>query len=240
MRNSMNTYQQIQSRVQNGAVAQFMSKVYLWMVLGLALSASVAYYLFSHSEVFYKVTHIPGLFFCLIIAQLSAVIGLTSINKKLTAAVATLIYILYTVLTGITLSVILFTYTKQNIFNAFAVTSVAFLGLSVFGYTTKRDLGPIGTFCVMGLFGVIGILLLSFFFPSLYLNAMQLTISAIGVIVFSGLTAYDTQRIKCTYFQINGDFMESQQQKVTINGALMLYLDFINLFLNLLRLFSRR
>ncbi|WP_264435221.1 Bax inhibitor-1/YccA family protein [Coxiella endosymbiont of Dermacentor marginatus] len=240
MQNSMNTYQQIQSRIQNGSVAQFMSKVYLWMVLGLSLSASVAYYLFSHSEVFYKITHTPGLFFCLIIAQLSAVIGLTSINKKLTAAVATLIYILYTILTGITLSVILFTYTKQNIFDAFAVTSVAFLGLSVFGYTTKRDLGPLGTFCVMGLFGMVGIFLLAFFLPSLYLNTMQLTIAAIGVIVFSGLTAYDTQRIKCTYFQINEDFTENQQQKVTINGALMLYLDFINLFLNLLRLFSRR
>ena len=234
-------YQRGQSRIQNGSVAQFMSKVYLWMVLGLTISASTAYYLFSHSEIFNKVIHTPGLFFGLIIAQFMAVIGLTWLNQRLTAAMATFIYIFYTFLTGITLSVILFAYMKQNIFDAFAVTSVAFLGLSVFSYTTKRDLGPIGTFCVMGLFGMIGITLLAFFFPSLHSNTMQFTTAAIGVIVFSGLTAYDTQRIKFACFQISGDFTEShQQQKAAINGALMLYLDFINLFLSLLRLFSRR
>ncbi|AKQ33933.1 Bax inhibitor-1/YccA family protein [Candidatus Coxiella mudrowiae] len=240
MRNSMNTYHQSQRRIQSGSVARFMSKVYLWMVLGLALSASVAYYLFSHGEVFNKVIHTPALFLGLIIAQFAAVIGLTSMNQRLTATIATLIYIFYTVLTGITLSVILFTYTKQNIFDTFAVTSVAFLGLSVFGYTTKRDLGPIGTFCIMGLFGIIGIILLAFLIPSLHSNTMQLTIAAIGVIIFSGLTAYDTQRIEFAYFQTGGAFTESQQRKAAINGALMLYLDFINLFLSLLRLFSRR
>lgn len=242
MRNSINTYNQSQRRIQSGSAAQFMSKVYLWMVLGLALSASVAYYLFSNGEVFNKVIHTPELFFGLIIAQFAAVIGLTFLNQRLTAMIATLIYIFYTVLTGITLSIILFAYTKQNIFDAFAVTSVAFLGLSVFGYTTKRDLGPIGTFCVMGLLGMIGIILLAFLIPSLHANTMQLTIAAIGVIVFSGLTAYDTQRIKFAYFQAGGAFIESQQQKAAINGALMLYLDLINLFVSLLRLllFSRR
>ncbi|WP_304985971.1 Bax inhibitor-1/YccA family protein [Coxiella-like endosymbiont] len=240
MHNSMNTYHQSQRRIQSGSTIQFMSKVYLWMVLGLALSASVAYYLFSHAEVFNKVIHTPGLFFGLIIAQFGAVIGLTWLNQRLTATIATLIYIFYTVLTGITLSVTLFAYTKQNIFDAFAVTSVAFLGLSVFGYTTKRDLGPIGTFCAMGLFGMIGIILLGFLIPILHSNTMQLTIAAIGVIVFSGLTAYDTQRIEFAYFQGGGAFTERQQRKAAINGALMLYLDFINLFLSLLRLFSRR
>lgn len=242
MRNSIDTYQQSQIRIQNGSVAQFMSKVYLWMVLGLTLSASTAYYLFSHSEMFNKVIHTPGLFFSLIIAQFMAVIGLTWLNQRLTATIATFTYIFYTILTGITLSVILFAYIKQNIFDAFAVTSVAFLGLSVFSYTTKRDLGPIGTFCIMGLFGMIGITLFALFFPSLYSDTMQFTIAAIGVIVFSGLTAYDTQRIKFACFQISGGFIESQQQqqKAAINGALMLYLDFINLFLSLLRLFSRR
>lgn len=239
MRNSLNTYQSRQSTVQGLTVAQFMNRVYLWMMLGLALSASVAYYLFSHGELFYKIIHTPGLFFGLIISQLAAVMGLTWLNQRLSARAATFIYVFYTLLTGITLSVVLFAYTKQNVFDALAVTSIAFLGLSVFGYTTKRDLGPIDTFCVMGLFGMLGMMLLSFFIPGFHSNTMQLTIAAIGVIVFSGLTAYDTQRIKLAYFHAGG-LTENQQRKAAINGALMLYLDFINLFLNFLRLFSRR
>ncbi|WP_244670092.1 Bax inhibitor-1/YccA family protein [Coxiella endosymbiont of Amblyomma nuttalli] len=216
-----------------------MSRVYLWMMFGLALSASMAYYLFSHNGLFYKIIYTPSLFFGLIIAQLSVVIGLTWLNQRLSAKTATFIYIFYTLLTGTTLSVVLFMYTKQNVFDALAVTSIAFLGLSAFGYTSKRDLGPIGTFCVMGLFGMLGMILLSLFISKLHSDTMQLTIAAIGIIVFSGLTAYDTQRIKFAYFHAD-ELTKSQQQKAAINGALMLYLDFINLFLNLLRLFSRR
>ena len=238
MRNSLDTYQSRQSTtIQSLTVIQFMSKVYLWMMLGLALSASVSYYLFSHG--IYKVIYTPGLFFGLIIAQLIAVVSLTWLNQRLSARVATFIYVFYTLLTGITLSVVLFAYTKQSVFDALAVTSIAFLGLSIFGYTVKRDLGPVGTFCIMGLFGMLGMVLFFFLIPSFHSNTIQLTIAAIGVIVFSGLTAYDTQRIKLAYFHAGG-LMESQQRKAAINGALMLYLDFINLFLNLLRLFSRR
>ena len=244
MHNSLNTYRSRQSTIQSLTVTRFMSKVYLWMMLGLALSASVAYYLFSHGELLYKVMHTQGLFFGLIIAQLAAVMGLTWLNQHLSARAATFIYVFYTLLTGITLSVVLFAYTKQNVFDALAVTSVAFLGLSAFGYTTKRDAGPIGTFCIMGLFGMLGVILLSFFIPAFRSNTIQLTIAAVGVIVFSGLTAYDTQHIKLAYFHADGltagGFTESQQRKAAINGALMLYLDFINLFLNLLRLFLRR
>ncbi|AIT62717.1 Bax inhibitor-1/YccA family protein [Coxiella burnetii] len=239
MRNLSNAYQPRRSGAQSLTVAQFMSKVYLWMVLGLALSAGTGYYIFSHSYLFNKIVHTPGLFFGLIIAQFAAVIGLTWLNQRLTATLAALIYVLYTVLTGVTLSVVLYAYTKQNVFDALAVTSVAFLGLSAFGYVTKRDLGPIGTFCIMGLFGMIGMMLLAFFIPGLRSDTMQLTISAIGVLVFSGLTAYDTQRIKLSYLQ-SGGWGEGQQLKAAVNGALMLYLDFINLFLSLLRLFSRR
>lgn len=238
MRNSLNTYQSRQSTVQSLTATQFVNKVYLWMTLGLALSASVSYCLFSHSSLFYKVIHTPSLFFSLIIAQFSAVIGLTWLNQRLSARAATLIYVFYTLLTGITLSVVLFAYTKQGVFNALAVTSIAFLGLSAFGYTIKRDLSPIGTFCIMGLFGMLGMILF-FFIARFHSNTIQLAIAVIGVIVFSGLTAYDTQRIKLAYFHADG-LMENQKRKAAINGALMLYLDFINLFLNLLRLFSRR
>ena len=239
MRNSLDTYQSQQSTIKSFTVTRFMGKVYLWMMFGLALSASVSYYLFSNGKLLHKVIYTPSLFFGLIIVQLVAVISLTWLNRRLSARAATSIYVFYTLLTGITLSAVLFAYTKQSVSNTLAVTGIAFLGLSAFGYTVKRDLGPIGTFCVMGLFGMFGIMLFFFFIPGLHSNAIQLTISAIGVIVFSGLTAYDTQRIKLTYFHASG-FTESQQQKAAINGALMLYLDFINLFLNLLRLFARQ
>lgn len=238
MRDSLNTYQSQQSTIQSLTVTQFISKVYLWMMLGLALSASMSYYLFLHRELFYKVIHTPGLFFGLIIIQLAAVMGLTWLNHRLSFRAATFIYVLYTLLVGITLSIVLFAYTKQSVFDALGVTSVAFLGLSIFGYTTKRDLGPISTFCIMGLFGMLSMILFFFCIPGLHSNVMQLTIAAIGVIVFSGLTAYDTQRIKLTYFHA-AELTEIQQRKAAINGALMLYLDFINIFLNLLRL-SRR
>lgn len=227
------------SATQSLSASRFMSKVYLWMMIGLVISALTAFYIFSHPVLFTKIIRTPGVFMGLIIAQLAAVVVLSWLNQRISAALALGLYILYTLLTGTTLSVVLFAYTQQAIFNAFAVTATAFLGLSAFGYITKRDLGPIGTFCMMGLFGMIGMIALSFFIPSLRGNTMQLTISAIGVIVFSGLTAYDTQRIKMSYLQSSG-FSNAQITKAAINGALMLYLDFINLFLSLLRLFSRR
>lgn len=225
-------------------VAHFMSKVYLWMVCGLVLSAATAYYIYSQPTLFKTILTHRGLFFGLIIAQFGAVIVLSWLNQRLNAVMATLIYLLYTVLTGVTLSVVLYAYTQQDITMAFAVTASAFFALSMFGYITKKDLGPLGTFVMMGLFGMIAMMLLSFFIPALRSNTMQMTISAIGVLVFSGLTAYDTQKIKMTYLQLqnNGATTGSEESKFAINGALNLYLDFINLFLSLLRLFggSRR
>jgi FtsH-binding integral membrane protein len=239
MPNLMNTYQSATTSPKAISASRFMSKVYLWMMAGLAISAATAFYIFSHPILFNKIIHTPGLFMGLIIAQLAAVVVISWLNQRISATLAMGLYLIYTLLTGTTLSVILFAYTQQAIFNAFAVTAGAFFGLSVFGYVTKRDLGPIGTFCMMGLFGMIAIILLSFFIPSLHSSTMQLTISAIGVLVFSGLTAYDTQRIKMFYLQNNG-LEGNQATKAAINGALTLYLDFINLFLSLLRLFSRR
>lgn len=239
MPNLMNAYQQSTASPKAISASRFMSKVYLWMMLGLAISAGTAFYLFSHPNLFNKVMHTPGLFMGLIIAQLAAVVVMSWLNQRISATLAMGLYIIYTLLTGTTLSVILFAYTQQAVFNAFIVTAGAFFGLSLFGYITKRDLGPIGTFCMMGLFGMIAIMVLSFFISSLHSNTMQLTISAIGVLVFSGLTAYDTQRIKNFYLQNQG-LDGKQTTKAAINGALTLYLDFINLFLSLLRLFSRR
>ncbi len=229
-----------QARVAiQATVAQFMSKVYLWMVFGLALTALTAYLIASHPAVMQAVVQKKGLFLGLILVQFGVVIALSWAMNRINAATAALLYILYTVVTGVVFSVIFLAYTGKDIQNAFLVTAISFFGLTMFGFVTKRDLGPIGKFCVMGLFGIIGFMLLSFFIPGLRGDTAQMTISALGVIVFAGLTAYDTQAIKQTYLMTDSSG-EGVVAKQAIFGALRLYLDFINLFLSILRLFGDR
>mgnify|MGYP000408299881 CR=1 FL=1 len=158
--------------------------------------------------------------------------------KRMSAATATLVYLIYAALTGLTFSVIFLVYTQESIASVFGLTAFAFAGLSGFGYFTKRDLGPIGSFCMMGLFGMIGFALLSIFMPSLMGGVSGQVYSAIGVLVFAGLTAYDTQKIKS--LNILGNEGTAEDHKETIFGALTLYLDFINLFMMLLRLTGKR
>jgi len=178
------------------------------------------------------------LFWALIIAQLGAVAALSFLINKISGAVATVIYILYAALTGLTLSSIFLLYTGSSIAQVFGVTAFGFAGLSFFGLVTKRDLGPVGSFCMMGLFGLIGFGLLSMFFPSLMGAGGSFVFSIVGIIVFAGLTAYDTQRIKA--MNVPGSEGTDGARKTAIFGALTLYLDFINLFLSLLRLTGRR
>ncbi len=217
--------------------ASFMSRVYLWMMIGLVISGSVAYqvantppfinYLLSHTFIMIG----------LIILQLGAVIVLSAAINRMSTAISASIYVLYTALTGITFSVIFLVYTAQSISQVFFITAFAFTGLSLFGYATKRDLGPVGSFCMTGLFGLIGFMLVAMIFPSIQTTAVSLTINTLGILIFAGLTAYDTQKIK--NFNTPGASAD-ELRKLTIQGALALYLDFINLFLNLLRLFGDR
>ena len=151
---------------------------------------------------------------------------------------ATLVYLLYAGMTGLTLSVIFLVYTQESIQSAFFLTSFGFAGLSLFGYVTKRDLGPIGTFCHMGVWGLIGFGILSMFFPGMMGSTMGMVYNLCGVLIFAGLTAYDTQKIKNS--NILGNEGTEEDHKETIYGALTLYLDFINLFLHLLRLMGSR
>ncbi len=135
---------------------------------------------------------------------------------------------------GASLSTILLVYTGTSVAQVFFATAAAFGGLSLWGYTTKRDLSAMGTFLIMGLVGLIVASVINLFLQS---SAMQLVISGIGVLLFAGLTAYDTQKIKSMYFQVQGT---SFMGKSVVMGALTLYLDFINMFLFLLRLFGDR
>lgn len=230
-------YPTSRTRDAGQTMSAFMSRVYLWMMVGIAISGITAYVVASRPDVVMYIMQNVFIFYGLIIFQLVAVVALSGWVQRMSLGVASLIYALYATLVGLTFSVLLLTYTMESISTAFFTTAFAFAGLSIFGFVTKRDLGPIGSFCMIGLFGLIGIMIIGFFVPSLMSNGMQLAISVIGLFVFAGLTAYDTQRIKGLALQFT-DY--DQTRKGAIYGALILYLDFINLFLNILRLMGNR
>jgi uncharacterized protein len=217
--------------------ARFMSRVYGWMTAGLCLTGAVAWEVAGNPGFVRTIFGNPILFWGLLIAQLGLVFALSGMINRISGAAATAMYFVYAALTGVTFSAIFLVYTGSSIAQVFGLTAFSFAGLSVFGFVTKRDLGPVGSFCMMGLFGLVGFYVLSMFFPSLMSGGAVFVTSIIGIIIFAGLTAYDTQAIK----NMNVASMDGEQQrKGAILGALRLYLDFINLFLNLLRLTGRR
>jgi hypothetical protein len=176
----------------------------------------------------------PGLVFGLIIAQFGLVIGLSAAINKLSGTTATLMFAAYSALTGVTLSSIFFVYSMASIFQAFVVAGGMFGAMSIYGMVTKRDLTGLGSFMFMGLIGIVLASLVNMFFKS---AAVSFGVSILGVIIFTGLTAYDTQKLKYM-----GEAMPLDDatavRRGTILGALTLYLDFLNLFLMMLRLFG--
>ena len=216
--------------------AKFMSRVYLWMSGGILTTAIVSTFFANNPEWINQLMRERFLFWMLMIAEFGMVIYLTAAINRITAAAAMFCFLAYAMLNGVTLSFIFLIYTRESIANVFGVTSIAFAGLSSIGYLTKRDLGPVGTFCTFGLFGLVGYGLLSFIFPAMLSEGASFVYSIIGLLVFGGLTAYDTQKIKAMNIGEGGEI----QTKGAIIGALTLYLDFINLFLNILRLTGRR
>jgi FtsH-binding integral membrane protein len=217
---------------------RFMTGVYKWMTIGLLLTGCIAYYFGTNEEYAMQIASNRILFYGMVIAQFGLVIYLSARINKMSAKTATVIYLLYAALTGVTFSTIFLIYTQDSIYSTFLLTAFSFAGLSAFGFITKRDLGPIGTFCHMGLWGLVGFSILSIFFPSMLGGQMGTVFSLVGVVVFAGLTAYDTQKIKNS--NIIGNEGTEEDHKETISGALTLYLDFINLFLMLLRLVGGR
>ena len=218
--------------------ARFMSRVYGWMAAGLCLTGFVALNVASSPDLIEMIFGNRILFWGLLIAQLGAVFVLAGMMNRLSGFAATLIYFGYAALTGLTFSSIFLVYTASSIAGVFAVTAIGFAGLSAFGLATKRDLGPVGSFCMMGLFGMVGFAILTMFVPSLMGEGASFMYSIVGIIVFSGLTAWDSQRIKA--MNAPGDEGTDIGRKKAIFGALRLYLDFINLFLSILRLAGRR
>lgn len=233
--------QDLQGRSTAISTATFMSRVYLWMMFGILITGVISFYLSQSPDFHNFMTSDPArfknIFLLLLIVQIVAVVMLSALINKMNAFVAGFIYIFYAALVGITFSVIFMAYTTESIASVFFLTSFSFAGLSAFGYITKRDLGPIGSFCMIGLFGLIGVMFLGFFIPALMSSGVQFATAVLGIVIFAGLTAYDTQNIKS--YNLAGASADDTQ-KFAIHGALRLYLDFINLFLSLLRLLGNR
>ncbi len=232
------TATRVLSPAQAAESARFMSRVYLWMTVGILTSGGIAWFLGQNDQMALSIVSNRPLFWALIIAQLGAVFTLSLAIQKINSWLAAALYLFYAALTGVTMSVIFLVYTTESIASVFWLTAFSFAGLSAVGLITKRDLGPIGSFCTMGLFGMVGYSLVALFFPSMMTGVADRVFSLVGVIVFAGLTAYDTQKIKA--MNVLGNEGTDEDRKETIFGALTLYLDFVNLFLNLLRLMGKR
>lgn len=214
---------------------RFMVRVYNWMTAGLAVTGVLAFYV-SNSETMMNIIHgNPIVPIVLIVAQLGLVIYLSGWIQKMSASQATGVFMLYAGLTGLTFSFIFLAYTASSITSAFLVTAGTFAAMSVYGYTTKKDLTSWGSFLFMGLIGIIIASLVNMFLQN---EAMHWIITYAGVLIFVGLTAYDTQKIK--NMNILGNEGTDEDTREAIIGALTLYLDFINLFLMLLRIMGDR
>ena len=210
------------------------SAVYTWMTVGLAITAGLAMFLDS-SGISQKIAQNPGLFLILIIIELILVFTLSSRINKMSAAAATLIFVLYSALNGLTISPILLYYTKSSVVATFFICSGTFATCSIYGWITKNDLTSMGGFLLMGLIGLIIAMVVNAFIGS---SAMDYIISLVAIVVFVGLTAYDTQKIKEMGSTMPANTSAEMIRKGAIMGALSLYLDFINLFLHILRIFG--
>jgi FtsH-binding integral membrane protein len=217
-------------------VNDFVRSVYNWMAIGLALTGFVAFYVSNSPSMIRLIFGNSMLFFMIIIAELGLVFAISGMVNRMGAGTATGLFVLYSALNGLTLSFIFLVYTRTSIVSTFFVCAGTFVGCSVYGWVTKRDLTSWGGFLMMGLIGIIIASLVNMFLRS---SGMSMIISYIGVIVFVGLTAYDTQKLKNMALTQPAGLEAGVVRKGAILGALSLYLDFINLFLMLLRIFGQ-
>lgn len=226
------TYSRTPSDVSVAGI--FMRQVYQWMAVGLGVTALTAYAVFSSPSLMMTILTNRLLMIALIVVEFGFVIALSSAIHKMSSGVATGVFLIYALLNGLTLSVIFVTYPIGNIANAFLTCTLLFLAMSIYGATTKRDLTGMGNFLFMGLIGIIIAAIVNIFLGS---GMLSFVISCVGVIVFTGLTAYDTQKLR-QFGEAAPLGDTAAVRRGALLGALTLYLDFINLFLMLLRLFG--
>jgi FtsH-binding integral membrane protein len=227
------TFQTRSSTIAGVNISRFMSRIYGWMTFGLIITSVVSYVIGSDVGLMQTLMLNRGIFMFLMLLQFGLVIGLSAGINRMSVAVATGCFLLFSFVTGVTFSALFLTYSISTLGNVFAITAGSFGGLALFGYVTKKDLSGLGTFMIMGLWGVIIASIVNIFMHS---SALDSALSLISVVIFAGLTAYDTQKLK--NFASVSDSESESSHKIAIVGALTLYLDFINLFLALLRVFG--
>jgi uncharacterized protein len=232
MTNGQISYQRDRAAAVQG---EFIRRVYNWMGLGLGVTALVALYTASNPQLLKMIFGNSLVFFGLILAELGLVIWLSAAINRLHYSTASAMFFIYSALNGLTLSVIFLAYTRASITSTFFVTAGTFGAMSLYGYTTKRDLSSWGSFFFMGLIGIILASVVNIFLRS---PMIYWVVTYAGILVFVGLTAYDTNKLKAMAQAGFAD--EETEGKSAVMGALALYLDFINLFLMLLRVMGRR
>jgi uncharacterized protein len=214
--------------------SSIINQVYAWMTAGLLVTGAVAAYTANSLWLLQLIFGNPFGIWVLFIAQIAMVLGLSAGIGRLAPTVATGLFIAYAALNGLTMASIFLVYTRTSIASTFFITAATFAAMSMYGYVTKRDLTKMGSLLFMALIGLILASLVNFFLKS---TALYWIITYAGVLIFIGLIAWDTQKIKRLSVQATDD---TSARRIAILGSLMLYLDFINLFLFLLRIFGRR
>ena len=214
---------------------QFMNRVYGWMSAALAVTAGVSLWVASTPALYIPLFQNQLLFFGIVIAQIATVMFLSWKVREMSYAAAITAFTFYAALVGVTCSAVLIVYTYESVATAFFVTSGMFAAMSLYGYFTKADLSSLGNICMMGLWGLMIAGLVNMWFQN---DAAQYLLSLVGVGIFTLLTAYDVQMLKDLSLSMADD--AEARQKMSILGALNLYLDFINLFLRLVHLFGKR
>ncbi len=229
-----NFYNQVEERAQSSALSfpALMSKVYLWMTLALVVTGMTAYYVASSPAILYALGSNQIVFWGLFIGELVLVFVLSSRIMSLSFVTASLMFVIYSIMNGVFFSFILLAYTEQSIATTFLITAGTFGAMSLFGFVTKRDLSAMGRILFMLLIGLIIATVVNIFMKA---EGLALILNYAGVVIFVGLTAYDTQSIK-QMLQEHGD--KEGAEKIALLGSLSLYLDFINLFIYLLRFFG--
>ena len=212
-----------------------MRKVYVWMTLALALTGFTAYGVATSPGIISALYSNSVLLWGLVIAEFAIVFGVSAAINRLSLTTATLLFVLYSVINGALFSSIFLVYTMSSIASVFFITAGTFGVMALIGYTTKKDLSSMGKILFMALIGIIIATIVNIFLKS---SGLETIVSYLGVLIFVGLTAYDTQKIK-NMLLMAPDASEASQ-KIALLGALNLYLDFINLFIYLLRIFGRR
>lgn len=232
----METNNLVRNYAAKAAQTALFRSVYLWMTLALVITGFVAMYVAKSYALISMIAQNSIMFWGILIAELGLVMYMSARINRISFTTATLLFIAYSVLNGVTMSILFMVYTLSSIAITFFVTAGTFGAMALFGYVTKKDLTRIGSLCIMGVIGLIIASVVNLFLQN---SMMDMIISYVGVLLFVGLTAYDSQKIKQL---LGGDDIEVNEttQKIALMGALTLYLDFINLFIYLLRILGDR